>query len=89
MPVKGSSPFVSTNMVCCPSGKGVLCKRIMRKFESCTDLSIFLWCNGSTSDFGSEDRGSGPFSKTDGFRGRLIIDLVYFNTAAAGRGDYI
>ena len=25
---------------------------------------IFLWCNGSTSDSGSEDRGSSPCRKT-------------------------
>jgi hypothetical protein len=44
--------------------KGVLCKRSVHKFESCTDLVIFLWCNGSTPDFGSEDRGSNPCRKT-------------------------
>jgi hypothetical protein len=85
VPVKGSSPFISTKKVSCPSGKGVLCKRIMHKFESCTDLIVFLWCNGSTSDFGSEDRGSSPCGKTDGFRSLLAIGLVYLYTAIAGR----
>jgi hypothetical protein len=26
---------------------------------------IFLWCNGNTSDSGSDDRGSSPCRKTD------------------------
>ena len=30
-----------------------------------TSYYIFLWCNGSTSDSGSEDSGSNPFRKTN------------------------
>ncbi len=36
-------------------------------FARGTDLrsaNIFLWCNGNTSDSGSDDRGSSPCGKT-------------------------
>ncbi len=87
VPVKGSSPFISTLIirrvskhgVCAGlkirisgivtrvlrykrsvarDGKGAVCKTGLHWFESGTDLIIFLWCNGSTFDFGSKDRCS-------------------------------
>ena len=62
--VKGSSPFISTingqlpELVRVSSAKGWFTS------SSLVLTSIFLWCNGSTSDFGSEDRGSNPCRKT-------------------------
>lgn len=47
--------------------KGVLCKSIIRQFESDRDLNITLSYNGSTSGFGPLNRGSSPWGVTKFF----------------------
>ena len=66
MAVIGSSPLRSTMVVgCLELVMGTSLLRAMVAGSSPVPATfIFLWCNGSTSDFGSEDRGSNPCRKT-------------------------
>lgn len=88
--IRDRYPGSPLNMAGCPSGEGILCKRMVHKFESCTGLLIFLWCNGSTFDFGSKDRGSNPCRKTWMFQKQpgLLCPLTSQVIAGRGRCDF-